>query len=85
MNDTPQALKNSYNISNEAWREYIYADDVTLMVEGAHTLFVDKREDGDRHRLIVAQPEGKEMGMYITPGWLAICWQTADGKHGITF
>jgi hypothetical protein len=74
----------SYDISSEAWREYIYPNNKVLRVEGAVTLILDKRPDGDRHRLVVKDNDA-HVGMYVTPGWLAIRWQTSDGKHGINF
>jgi hypothetical protein len=73
-----------FDISNEAWREYMYPDGSVLRVVGAVTMLLDKRNDGDRHRLIVKEND-KEVGMYIKHGWLAIRWQTPDGKHGIEF
>lgn len=81
------------DISNEAWREYIYDGNKKLRVEGAITLLLERRPDGnDRHRLIIKDKtkpttEGKhfERGMYVKPGWLAIQWQAHDGSHGITF
>lgn len=76
--------KDGHDISNEAWREYVYAGNMKMRVDGAVRLFVEKKPGGDRHRLIVKE-YGKEVGMYVTPGWLAIRWQTPDGKHGITF
>lgn len=80
------ATQKSYDISNEAWREYDYGDGRFAKFEGAKTLINDKQPDGrDRHRLIVVQPDGKEIGVYVAPGWVAIRWQTPDGKHGITF
>jgi hypothetical protein len=48
-------------------------------------MILDKRPDGDRHRLIIRDTNGGEVGMYVKPGWLGIRWQTADRKHGITF
>ena len=83
--DSPIPSMPTFNISNEAWREYDYGNGKRLRVTGAKTLILDKRADGDRHRLIVADASNKDIGMYITPGWLAIRWQTPDGKHGITF
>jgi hypothetical protein len=74
-----------FDISKEAWREYVYPGGKVLRVEGAVRLFVDKRPDGDRHRLIVSKGVAGEVGMYVTPGWLAIRWQTPDKQHGITF
>lgn len=80
----------TYDISNEAWRQYLYAgpageEPIVLRVEGAKTLILDKRADGDRHRLILEMDDGTEAGMYVVPGWLAIEWQDHEGKHGITF
>lgn len=75
-----------YDISNEAFREYIYPDGTVLRVEGAVTLILE-RKDGigqDRHRLIIKDGD-REIGMYVAPGWRGIRWQTPRGKHGITF
>lgn len=79
-----------FDISNEAWRRYIYpAEDsqvpLILHIVRAKTLILDKRPDGDRHRLILEKDDGSETGMYIVPGWVAIEWQDHAGKHGITF
>jgi hypothetical protein len=79
------AKQHSYDISNEAWREYDYGDGRKVRFDGGKTLILDKRPDGDRHRIIVVGADGKEVGAYVAPGWLAIRWQTPDGKHGITF
>lgn len=84
---SPQPISEQlrFDISNEAWREYVYPGvQNVLRVVGAKTLILDKRIDGDRHRLIVEE-DGRQVGMYVTPGWLAIRWQTPDGQHGITF
>lgn len=83
MNEEEIAKLPYFDISNEAWREYIYPD-ATLLVEGATTLILEKHPDGDRHRLILKDENG-ESGMYVKPGWLGIRWQTPDKKHGITF
>lgn len=83
----PEAAKQKwpeYDISNEAWREYVYADGGVLRVNRAVTLLLEKNPAGDRHRLIIRE-NGGEVGMYVKPGWLAIRWQTPDCKHGITF
>lgn len=74
----------SFDISNEAWREYDYGNGKVLRVIGAKTMLLDKKPTGDRHRLIIRNGDTEE-GMYVAPGWLAIRWQTPDGKHGITF
>ena len=57
-----------------------------MHVEGAVQLILEKREGfaQDRHRLIIKTKDGRE-GMYVTPGWLAIKWQTSDKQHGITW
>lgn len=80
----------SYDISNEKWRQYIYPvvgteTPIVFRVERAKTLILDKREDGDRHRLILDKDDGTESGLYVVPGWIAIEWQDHEGKHGITF
>lgn len=75
-----------FDISNEAWRDYVYGDGRRLHVEGARTLILEKRPDGDRHRLIIKEKDSdREVGMYVAPGWVAVMWQTPDGKHGMTF
>jgi len=73
-----------YDISNEEYRVYHYPDGETLRVEGAVTLILEKRADGDRHRLIVQTPVRKE-GWYIRPGWTAISWSGKDGSPAIEF
>jgi len=75
-----------FDISNEAWREYIYPNGDTLRVTGAITLVLEKREgiNQDRHRLIIKTDKGFD-GMYVTPGWLAVRWSTPNNDHGITF
>jgi hypothetical protein len=74
------------DISNEAYREYIYPNGDVLRVEGAIVLILEKKPGiaQDRHRLIIKTKDG-EQGMYVVPGWLAIRWSTPDGKHGITW
>lgn len=76
----------TFDISTEAWREYVYPNGATVRVEGAKTMLLEKRGGvgQDRHRLIVVTADG-DVGMYIAPGWLAIRWQTADKKSGIVF
>lgn len=74
-----------FDISNEAWREYVYPDGSKLHVTGAITLILDKHPSGnDRHRLILEDDDG-QVGMYIKPGWLGIAWQAHDKTHGINF
>ena len=43
------AKQPSFDIKNEAWREYIYPNGNVLRVVGAVTMILDKRPDGDRH------------------------------------
>jgi hypothetical protein len=73
-----------FDISNEAWREYDYGDGRVVRVNNPVTMILDARPDGHRHR-VIARDGDKEVGMYIAPGWVAIRWQTPDGKHGIEF
>lgn len=78
-----------HDVSNEAWREYLYPGDQVVRVLKPHKLNVTKKDGGDRHRIIACDPMylagTREVGMYITPGWLAIRWQDHEGKHGVTF
>lgn len=76
----------SYDISSEAYRVYTYPNGDKLEVADAVTLLLKKHPDGDRHRLILRDKQtGKEEGIYVKPGWLAIRWQGRNGDHGITF
>lgn len=74
-----------YDISNEAWREYVYGDGSKIRFDSPSTLIVEKKDGGDRHRLILRDGPSAEVGVYVTPGWKAIRWQTPDGAHGIVF
>lgn len=75
------------NISNEANRTYMYPGGSTVYVSQPVTLYIEKKPDGDRHRIISVDPANpdKRIGWYVKPGWLAIRWQDAAGGHGITF
>ena len=91
MNDTKSrraalAKQPVLNISNEAWREYVYPDGAVLRVVGAIKLTLEKRAGvaQDRHRLIIRTADG-QIGMYVQPGWLAVRWQTSDKRHGISW
>jgi len=74
-----------FDISNELWRRYEYANGDVLEVTDAVGLMVQKNPTGDHHRLIIKRDGEQEEGMYVKPGWLAIRWTGKDGTHGITF
>ena len=70
------------DISSEEWREYIYADGVTLRVVAPTKINISPSSlGGHSHR--IQQESGR--GIYVAPGWIAIRWEPKPGQPIFTF
>ena len=69
-----------FDISEESYREYVYADGSVYLVPNPLRLNVKKKVGGDSHRIVT-----KGMSHYVAPGWIAIRWMPAPGTAPIAF
>jgi hypothetical protein len=73
--DTIQVPVEFLDISNEAWRTYIFKGGEEVTITAPVKLNVKRKPEGDSHRLIDAAGRS----WYIPAGWFAIVW---EGKNG---
>ena len=72
----PASQLNWNDVSNEAWREYVYKDGGVYHVDRPVKVAVKSSERGDSHRIVT----DSGVDHYVAPGWIAIRWTGHDGK-----